>query len=122
MDRQKIYNNIGILLVIGIIGGTGLLLIKYSDDLQEPIKIINPRQAGQAETSTTKAEQTASKININTATASELDSLSGIGPAIAQKIIDYRTQNGLFTAIEDLKKVPGIGDSKFEAIKNEVSL
>ena len=64
----------------------------------------------------------ATLVNINTADSATLQTLNGIGPSKAQAIIDYRTQNGLFTAIEDLKKVPGIGDSKFEAIKNEVSL
>ncbi len=119
--KQKIYNNIGILLVIGIIGGTGLLLVKYSDDKKEPIKITElTKQENQAVE--VRSEQVSSKININTATLEELDKLKGIGPVTAQKIIDYRTQNGLFKAIEDLKNVSGIGDVKFEEIKGEISL
>lgn len=58
------------------------------------------------------------KININIANLSELDSLPGIGPAIGQRIIDWREANGGFEVIEDIKKVKGIGDSLFDGIKN----
>ena len=61
-----------------------------------------------------------SLVNINTATQTELESLTGIGPSTALKIIKYREENGKFKTIEDIKNVPGIGDSKFEAIKNEI--
>lgn len=59
-------------------------------------------------------------VNINTATQTELETLTGIGPSTALKIIKYREENGKFKAIEDIKNVPGIGDSKFEAIKDEI--
>lgn len=59
-------------------------------------------------------------ININTATQSELETLSGIGPSTALKIIQYRKSNGDFNFIEDLKNVPGIGDSKFNTIKDSI--
>jgi len=61
-------------------------------------------------------------IRINTATIGDLDKLSGVGPAIAQKIIDYRTKVGGFKNIEELKLVSGIGDKMFEKIKDEISL
>lgn len=64
----------------------------------------------------------ASKININTATLAELDTLPGIGPAIAQRIIDYRTQNGDFKTIEEIKKVRGIGDALFNQIKDLITV
>ncbi len=60
------------------------------------------------------------KVNINTATLNELDSLPGIGPSTAQKIIDYREENGNFKTIEDLQNVKGIGDAKFEEIKDKI--
>ena len=60
------------------------------------------------------------KVNINTATLNELDSLPGIGPSTAQKIIDYREENGNFKTIEDLQNVKGIGDAKFEEIKEKI--
>lgn len=59
-------------------------------------------------------------VNINTATQTQLESLSGVGPSTALKIIKYREDNGKFKTIEDIKNVPGIGDSKFQAIKNEI--
>ena len=61
-------------------------------------------------------------ININKASQTELETLPGIGPSTALKIIDYRNENGKFSNIEDLKKVSGIGDSKFENIKNLISV
>ena len=57
-------------------------------------------------------------ININTATSEELQSLNGIGPALALRIIDYRTQNGNFSTIDEIKSVKGIGDKKFDAMKD----
>ena len=59
-------------------------------------------------------------VNINTATQTQLESLSGVGPSTALKIIQYREENGKFKSIEDIKNVPGIGDSKFDAIKEEI--
>ena len=61
-------------------------------------------------------------VNINTASLSELDTLQGVGPSTAQKIIDYRTANGGFTSVEQLKDVPGIGDAKFAALKDSVTV
>ena len=59
-------------------------------------------------------------ININRATAGQLDSLDGIGPVIAKRIVEYRTLNGPFISIEDLQKVSGIGVAKFEQIKSKL--
>ncbi|MGE5403649.1 MAG: helix-hairpin-helix domain-containing protein [Candidatus Saccharibacteria bacterium] len=60
-------------------------------------------------------------VNLNTATAAEIDQkLPGIGPTLAQRIIDYRQQSGGFKKIEDLKEVPGIGDRRFEQLKSQI--
>lgn len=55
-------------------------------------------------------------VNINTATKEQLDTLPGIGPALAQSIIDYRQENGPFSSVGDLMKVSGIGEKRIEAI------
>lgn len=62
------------------------------------------------------------KININTADSAQLQQLSGVGPATAQKIIDYRTSNGRFRTIEDIKNVSGIGDKTFEKLKDYITI
>lgn len=67
-----------------------------------------------------KAAAPRGPININRASASELDSLDGIGPVIAKRIIAYRTTNGAFLAIEDLLKVSGIGDAKLAQFKEKI--
>lgn len=62
-----------------------------------------------------------SKVNINTATADELDEkLNGIGPTTAEKIIEYRTKIGRFSDIEEIKNVSGIGEKTFEKFKDMI--
>ena len=61
-------------------------------------------------------------ININRATARQLDSLDGIGPVIAARIVEYRKINGSFLSVDDLQKVSGIGAAKFAQIKAKVRI
>ncbi len=63
-----------------------------------------------------------SKININKATLAELQKISGIGESTAKKIIEYRNINGKFKKIEELKQITGIGDKKYDIIKEEVTV
>lgn len=63
-----------------------------------------------------------SVVNINTASQTELETLPGIGPSLALKIIEYRKQNGKFSSIGDIKNVSGIGDNKFEKIKSYIKV
>ena len=62
------------------------------------------------------------KININTATATQLEELPGIGPATATKIIDFREKNGPFASIDALEEVPGIGPAKVEALRDAATV
>ena len=62
------------------------------------------------------------KVNINTASLEELDTLPGIGESTANKIINYRKENGKFKSIEEIKEVSGIGDSKYEQIKDLIEI
>ena len=63
-----------------------------------------------------------SKVNINSATQTELETLPGIGPSTALKIINYRKEKGKFNKIEDIKNVNGIGESKFNKIKEFIKI
>ncbi len=62
------------------------------------------------------------KVDINTAGQSELEALNGIGPATATKIIEYRKKSGPFKSIEEIKNVTGIGDKKFDGIKDDITV
>lgn len=64
------------------------------------------------------ANDVAGLVNINTASAAELQTLSGIGPSMAQSIIDERTKNGAFASVDDLMRVSGIGEKKLANIKD----
>ena len=62
------------------------------------------------------------KINLNTATLAELDSLPGVGPVLAQRILDHRTAKGGFKSVGDLRNVDGIGASRYEDLKDLVTV
>src|SRR5699024_10659801 len=82
------------------------------------------RQAQTVQTSrrqTQKTSQFSGKVNVNTATVEELDTLDGIGEVLAQWIIDYRQANGPFEKPEDLLEVKGIGEKKLAAIIDDIT-
>ncbi len=68
------------------------------------------------------APEAAVKININTASAAKLDELPGIGPVLARSIVDYRTKIGGFKNIEQIMDVDGIGEKKYDAIKDLITI
>ena len=94
--------------------------------------VTNPTSATTATTATSATTPTTTtpatspvipdKININTADLSTLMTLDGIGEVIAQRIIDYRNENGPFTNIADITNVPGIGVKRFEAIMDKITV
>ena len=69
-----------------------------------------------------KAETEERRLSINTASTEQLSTLPGIGPAMAERIISFRTENGLFQTLEDLQKVKGIGPRLFEKLKDRICL
>ena len=62
------------------------------------------------------------RLDLNTATAEDLIFLPGIGPTLAQRIVDYREKNGPFTAVDELKNVSGIGEKRLEALRDYVTV
>jgi len=81
-------------------------------------KEINTNTYNNAESMySSSSDSTSAKININTADANMLQTLSGIGPVLSERIIEYRNQNGFFGVIDDIVDVSGIGEKKFEGIR-----
>jgi competence protein ComEA len=86
-------------------------------EIRVPVRTPTPSAASQAtDTSSTNA----GRINLNTASLAELDSLPGIGPVIAQRILDYREETGPFQSVDGLLRVKGIGSSLLEKVRELV--
>lgn len=81
---------------------------------------IAPVNQSANDTNKTGDQSPNSQININAATLEDLTSLTGIGPSIGQRIIDYRTESGPFNSIEDLMNVKGIGSATFDKVKDRI--
>lgn len=81
-----------------------------------------PARVPAAETGAPAAAMASGKVNINTADESELDALPGVGPSTARSIIEDRERNGSFTSPEDIMRVSGIGEKKFERLRDLISI
>jgi competence protein ComEA len=106
-------------------------LLNLAHPLRDGEQVVVPEAAPTAApTSTTSAAASrgtappspATLININTASAAELEALPRVGPALAQRIVDYRSAHGQFRAIEDIMLVSGIGPATFDQIKNLITI
>ena len=117
--RAKVSKSERYLLVLTVIFLCVLAALFYRDS-----------QVGQSGTYTFTTERTAQEtvapepllIDINTASAEELDQLPGIGAVIAQRIVDYRQANGSFASIEEIMEVKGIGESTFADIRDSITV
>lgn len=100
-----------------------LTRVNLSQRLRDEEMIYIPRVGEEPPTPIAAAAgQSSGLININTAILAELDSLPGIGPVLAQRILDYREEHGPFQNVDELKNVRGIGDSLFEDILDRLTV
>jgi competence protein ComEA len=97
--------------------------------LTDEMVIIVPREGDEEERevlikpeNSSNADSAGEKININSASEEELTALTGVGPAKAKAIIDYRTDHGLYKSIEEIMNVTGIGEKSFEKLKDEITV
>ncbi len=120
-EGTRIYEAIE--LAGGCIDGADMTSLNLADKIADGQKVYVPME-GEAVTvsSGNVSDAAGSKININTATVSELTSLPGIGESRANDIVNYRTKNGFFGTIEDIKNVSGIKDAAFEKIKDYIKV
>ena len=98
------------------------LAVKVVDEGMYYIPAIDEEVLPELATSQSNGQDATGKININQADQSQLQALTGIGPAKAQKIIDYREEHGGFQSIEEIMNVAGIGEKTFENIKDQISV
>ncbi len=107
------------------------LALKDGDKINVPSRASSVPTANTIASAATSAPQpttistptpATAKVNLNTATLEQLDALPGIGPAIAQRILDYRNEKGGFKSVEELKEVRGIGDALYNEIRELVAV
>ena len=91
---------------------------------RDPVRIYSLASPTEADTTPTPGDTPTEPllVNINTATVQELETLPGIGPTLAQRIVDYRQENGPFAAPESLINVKGIGESKLMALLDLITV
>jgi len=110
----------GIYLLVGLTFGCIVFLVGFFTGRNWSI----PVSAVPASSESTQTEITATPpqlLNINTATAEQLQTLPGIGPALAQRILDYRVQNGPFASVAELTNVEGIGIKRLESLLDYIT-
>ena len=105
-------------LVYILSDGQKLVIPRQNDHSNEPIITTE----GGTKIIQSEINERTQKININTATQTELETITGVGPSLAGKIIEYRKKNGKFKRKEDLKNVSGIGESKYETLKEFIDI
>jgi competence protein ComEA len=108
----------------GALPKADLSLLNLAAPITDGTQILLPKTGPPAAGSSTipVGGSTSGLININTATATELEALSGIGEVLAATIVEYRTTNGPFTAIDDLLDVSGIGPATLEEIRDQITV
>ena len=101
--------------------GVQLYIPRYNEKLEKEIVQTEPG-VGIIQEGINTTSKKDSKVNINTANKEKLATLPGIGEGTAEKIIEYRSKTGKFKAIDEIKKIPGIGESKFKSLKDKITI
>ena len=131
--------NDAILAAGGVTEDADLNLVNLAYILSDEMKITIPKKeikpsnastgiknavisSGITPVSVSVSENLDGKVNINTASKGELETLTGIGSSIAERIVDYRKNNGSFKTIEEIKNVSGIGEAKYNAMKDKITV
>jgi competence protein ComEA len=109
----------------GATGRADLSQINRAAKLEDGRQILVPVRASRASPAAAQPGAAApaapaQPVNLNTATLEQLDTLDGVGPATAQKILDYRTEHGGFGSVEELDQIPGIGEKRLAALRERV--
>jgi len=106
----------------GVTAEANLDAINLAERLQDGQRLHVPKRGETVTPAPTAMSGSPGRININTATLSELDTLKGIGPVTAQKIIDYRTKNGPFKRLEELVEAKLLSKSLFDSLKDQLTV
>ena len=114
----------------GLAAGADVAHVNLAQPVKDGLHVYIPvspeKQAAAGNTTNTvntaKPGNAGDKINLNTADKAQLEKLPGIGPALAERILEYRQTNGSFQELEDIKKVSGIGEAKFKQIKDKLAI
>jgi competence protein ComEA len=110
----------------GPAGRADLDAINLAAPLEDGQQVVVPRRGGAAAPPATGAGSNGGgaaggKLSLATATVEQLDGLDGIGPTLAKRIVEYRDEHGGFRSIEELREVDGIGEKRYEALKEALS-
>ena len=110
-----------VIIALGAFAVLGLGVLAYRTYFARPaLRVVHSGTGSLADYK--KAIEGRSAVNINTADVSKIETLPGVGPKLAKEIVDYRAENGFFLLKEDLRKVKGIGQNKFDGIKDFIVL
>jgi competence protein ComEA len=111
----------------GVTRKADLTVVNLAAPLSDGVQVVVPRRlvaaAGAATPSAagSSGEAAQGPVHLNTATLEQLDALPGVGPVTAQKILDYRAQNGGFASVDELDAVPGIGPARMDQLREAVA-
>ena len=96
--------------------------VNLAAEVQDGRQILVPRRAPGGGAAASPAPAEGQPLNLNTATLEQLDTLTGVGPTTAQKILDAREEQGGFGSIEELGEIPGIGDARMATLRDEATV